>query len=105
MESEKDLLKGVEQSRSYIQEQMEVLSRSKVEKEQISKEVDAMSEGELSRQDKVKRMDLNVKIHKLDEKAHAAEVGIDMRQRKIKEMEKKIAELRKKSFLQRFLRQ
>lgn len=105
MESEEDLLKRVEQSRSYIQEQMEVLSRSKVEKEQISKEVDAMSEGELSRQDKVKRMDLNVKIHKLDEKATAAEVAIDMHERKIKEMEKKIAELREKSFLQRFLRQ
>ncbi len=105
MESEEALLKELNQSESHVQAQLELIVRLQAERKQISKQLDSMPEGELNREDKVEIINLNMQMHKLDDRMHNAEVQIDIHERKIRDMEKKVAELRSKTFLQRILRQ
>jgi hypothetical protein len=69
-----------------------------------SKKLDSIPEGELNREEKVEVINLNMQVHKLDERVRSAEVQIDVHKKKIKEMEKNVAETRAKTFLQRLLR-
>jgi len=46
-----------------------------------------------------------MQMHKLDDRVHNAEVQIDIYEGKIKVMEKKVAEMRGRTFSQRILRQ
>ncbi len=105
MESEEALLKELDQSKSHVQAQLELIARLQAERSQISKQLDSMPEGELNREDKVQIINLNMQMHKLDDRVHNAEVQIDIYEGKIKVMEKKVAEMRGRTFSQRILRQ
>ncbi len=104
MESEQGLLKELDQSKSHVEEQIKLIARLKAERTQISGKLDSIPGGELNREEKVEVISLNVQVHSLDERVHSAEVQIDVHKRKIKDMEKRLAEMREKTFLQRLLR-
>jgi hypothetical protein len=76
----------------------------RAERTQMSEKLDSIPEGELNREEKVEVINLNMQVHKLDERVHSAEVQIDVHKKKIKEMEKNVVEIRAKTFLQRLLR-
>lgn len=104
MESEEGLHKELDRSESHVEEQIKLIARLKAERTQISGKLDSIPGGELNREEKVEVISLNVQVHSLDERVHSAEVQIDVHKRKIKDMEKRLAEMREKSFLQRLLR-
>jgi hypothetical protein len=105
MESDEALLKELDQSKSQVESQMKLIARLEGERGEVAARLDSIPGGELDREGKVEVMDLSMKIHKLDERVHGAEVQIDLHKRKIKDTEKRIAELKEKSFLQRLLRE
>jgi hypothetical protein len=104
MESDEALLKELDQSKSQVESQMKLIARLEGERGEVAARLDSIPGGELDREGKVEVMDLSMKIHKLDERVHGAEVQIDLHKRKIKDTEKRIAELKGKTFLQRLLR-
>ena len=104
MDSQKDLLDKISQYRSHIQGQLAILSNADDEIERINKELDMIGEGESSRQEKARVLDLTLEIHEINEQALAAQAEIDAFQRRIDEMEKKINEMNKKSLIARLLR-
>jgi hypothetical protein len=104
MDSEEALQKELNQSKSYVEAQIKLIARLEAERTQMSKKLDSIPEGELNREEKVEVINLNMQVHKLDERVRSAEVQIDVHKKKIKEMEKNVAETRAKTFLQRLLR-
>lgn len=63
-----------------------------------------MGEGELTRQERARVLDLTLEIHEINEQALSAHAEIDVYQRRIDEIEKKIDEMNKKHFITRLLR-
>jgi hypothetical protein len=104
MDSQEDLLKEVHQCRDHVGEHLKILSNADAEKERINKELDIMNENELTRADKTRMIELNLEIHKINERVYAAQAEIDAYQKRIDEMEKRIEELNQKSFLKRLFR-
>ncbi len=104
MDSQKDLLNKISQYRSHIQGQLAILSNADAEIERINKELDMIGEGDSSRQEKARVLDLTLEIHETNEQALSAQAEIDAYQRRIDEMEKKIEEMNKKPFIARLLR-
>jgi molecular chaperone GrpE (heat shock protein) len=104
MDSQKDLLDKISQYRTRIQGQLAILSSADAEKERINKELEMIEEDESSRQGKARVLDLTLEIHEINEQALSARAEIDAYQRKIAEMENKIDEMNKKSFIARLLR-
>jgi molecular chaperone GrpE (heat shock protein) len=104
MDSQQDLLDKVSQYQSHIQGQLAILSSTDSEKERINKELDIIVEGELSRQERTRALDLTLEIHEINEQALAAQAEIDAYQSRIDEMEEKIDEMNKKPFLMRLFR-
>ena len=104
MESEEALLKELDQSKSHVEAQMKLIARLEGERTEITGRLDSIPGGELNREEKVEVIDLNMQVHKLDERVHSAEVQIDIHKRKIKDMEKRVTEMREKTFLQKLLR-
>ena len=105
MESEQGLKKELNRSKSLVEEQTKLIAKLTAERTQVSEKLDSIPGGELDREGKVEVISLNVQVHSLDEQVHSAEVQIDIHKGKIKDMEKRLAELREKTFLQRLLRQ
>jgi molecular chaperone GrpE (heat shock protein) len=104
MDSEQDLLNRVSQYRTHIQGQQEILSSADAEKEKVNKELDMIREGELSRQERARVLNLTLEIHEINEQALSAQAEIDAYQRRIDELEEKIDEMNKKHFLERLFR-
>ena len=104
MDSQQDLLDKVSQYENHIQGQLAILSRTNAEKVRINKELDMIGEGELSRQERTRALDLTLEIHEFNEEALAAQAEIDAYQRRIDEMEEKIDKMNKKPFIRRLFR-
>ncbi|MGD2125646.1 MAG: hypothetical protein PVG99_06165, partial [Desulfobacteraceae bacterium] len=104
MEKEGPLQKEIRQSEAFIQSQREALSSLDAEREQVAGKIEALRKDDLTRQEKIEIMELNVKVHGLDTKRHAIEVELATHENKIRENRKRIEEVRKKPFLKRLLR-
>lgn len=104
MESDEALLRELDQNKSQVESQMKLIARLEGERTEVAGKLDSIPGGELDREGKVEVINLTMQVHKLDERVHSAEVQIDLHKRKIKDMEKRIAELKDKTFLQRLLR-
>jgi len=105
MEREGPLQKQIAESKAFIQSQKTQLASMKKERDELAVKVASSQGDNLSRQQKLELMDLNVKVHGLDQRVHKAEAEITAHERRIKLNEQKIKEVRSKPFLQRFLRQ
>ncbi|MEJ2726736.1 MAG: hypothetical protein P8175_19295, partial [Deltaproteobacteria bacterium] len=106
MEKEGSIQKAIDQSQAYIQTQRQALSSLEQEREQLAKEIDALrsQEDELNRQEKIDIMELNVKLHSMDQKRQAIEVDITSHENEIAENLERIKEVKKKPFLKRLLK-
>ena len=105
MDKEEHLLKEIANNEQYIQSQQGILSTLDAEKMQISQEIEKMKQKDLSRQEKIEMMDLDMKIHKVDEKRGKVEIDISIHEKEIQDNRKKIVEIKEKSFIRRLLRQ
>ena len=104
MEKEKDVRGIIASKKAQIRSQEEIIDALDQEKQQILEQSEALQKDDLSRQDKVAILELDMKIHELDERQQQAEVQIRMREKEIQQQEEKIEEMKRKSFLQRLLR-
>jgi uncharacterized protein YoxC len=105
MDREGTLQKQIAESKSTIQSQRAQIASLRKERDELAARIESSQREDLSRQQKLEMMDLNVKVHGLDQKVHKAEAEITEHERTIKLHEQKIEEIRSKPFLQRFLRQ
>jgi len=105
MDKEENLLKEIANKEQYIQSQQGILSKFEAEKMQISQEIETMKEKDLSREEKIEMIDLDVKIHKIDEECNKVEVDISLYENEIRDNRRKIKEIKEKSFIRRLLRQ
>jgi hypothetical protein len=106
MEKEGSIQKAIDQSQAYIQTQRQALFSLEQERAQLAKEIDALrsQEDELNRQEKIDIMELNVKLHAMDQKRQAIEVDITSHENQIAENVERIKEVKKKPFLRRLLK-
>lgn len=104
MESEEDIREAIEQSQARIQELESTLPEISGEIQQIKKQIEAANMDELTREEKARIMDLNVKAFDLGEKLDKLQVELKMRQQALEEDHRRLKTIREKSFLQRLLR-
>jgi hypothetical protein len=105
MDREGGLLKQIAESKATIQSQRAQIEFLRKERDELSGRIESSQGDNLSRQQKLEIMDLNVKVHALDQRVHKAEAEITEHERAIKLSQQKIQEIKAKPFLQRFLRQ
>jgi hypothetical protein len=105
MEREGSLQKQIAESKTYIQSQREQIESLRKERDELSGRIESSQGDNLSRQQKLEIMDLNVKVHGLDQRVHKAEAEITEHERLVKLSQQKIEEIKAKPFLQRYLRQ
>jgi len=105
MDREGSLQKQIAESKATIQSQREQIASLTKERGELSGRIESSQGDNLSRQQKLEMMDLNVKVHGLDQRVHKAEAEITEHERVIKLSQQKIEEIKAKPFMQRFLRQ
>jgi hypothetical protein len=105
VEREGPLLKQIDESKAFIQSQKTQIASMRKERDELSLKIASLHGDNLSRQQKLEVMDLNVKLHGLDQRVHKAEAEITENERMIKLNEQKIKEIKAKPFLERYLRQ
>jgi cell division protein FtsB len=105
MEREGSLQKQIAESKAYIQSQRAQIESLRKERDELSGRIESSQGDNLSRQQKLEIMDLNVKVHGLDQRVHKAEAESTEHERLIKLSQQKIEEIKAKPFLQRYLRQ
>jgi hypothetical protein len=104
MEREPALLGEIKKHEAQIRSQKEIIASLEKEKAQINRQIEELRQEEGARQDKITIMDLNVRVHGLDEKRSKSEVEIANLEDKISEDQAKIEYIHKKPFIQRLLR-
>ena len=97
-------MKQIALNEANIQAQKEILLKLESDKAEINQKIETMRRKVQSRQDKIDLLDLNVLIHKANEKRNDVELEIALHERKIQQGRKKLEELRSKPFIERLLR-
>ena len=104
MESEKGLVKKIDQSKANIGSAQMTLSRINNELEEIRAKIASIREDESNRRDEIEVMGLNLKVYKLTEEQQKAQIESDMEQGVLEKNLKKLEKIRKKSFLEKLLK-
>lgn len=105
METEREPMKAVEEGRARILSKQEALVRIDAELAPLQKKVEGFQKDDLTREEEINLLELNLKVYKLGEKKQKTSIEVKMEE---KELEKKLKELeavRQKSFLERLLKQ
>ena len=105
MDREGSLQNQITESKAYIQSQKTEIASLRKERDQLTARIESSEGDDLTREQKLDIMELNVKAHGLDERIHRAEAEITEQERVIKLNQQKIERIKGKTFLQRFLRQ
>jgi len=105
MDREGSLQKRIAESTAYIQSQRAEIASLRKERDDLAGRIESAQGDNLSRQQKLDIMDLNVKVHGLDQRVHKAEAEITEHERIINLSQQKIKDIKSKTFLQRYLRQ
>jgi hypothetical protein len=104
MESEDVVLKSIKKDLSYIEKQNDILEKQKQEYNKISKKIKSFAQAEMSREEKIEWLNLSIKERKSRVLIEQIMLTIETSKKKIAEKNKKIEEIRKKSFFQKLLR-
>jgi len=104
METEKGLQEKIDRNRSQIESIQSPFPEIREELWQIRKQIELITQKELTRQGKAAVMDLNVKAFGLAEKLEKAQIEINIHQKALNENQKKLEEMKQKSFFKRILR-
>ncbi|MBW2001215.1 MAG: hypothetical protein JRI30_01705 [Deltaproteobacteria bacterium] len=104
MESEDVVLKSIEKGLSYIEKQNDMLARQRQEYNEITEKIKSFDQAEMSREDKIQWLNLSIKEKKSRVDIEQIMLSIEISKQKIAEKNKKVEEVRKKSFFQKLLR-
>ena len=100
-----DLLQAISRIETNLQSEHEALAQLVAEKAVILRRIEAIRNQDMSRQAKIEVMDLNVKVHNLDEKLQQVQIKIDLNETEMDARQRRLEETRSKSFLRRLLKQ
>jgi len=104
MESEDVVLKSIKKDLSYIEKQNDMLAKQKQEYNEITEKIKSFDQAEMSREDKIQWLNLSIKEKKSRVDIEQIMLSIEISKQKIAEKNKKVEEVRKKSFFQKLLR-
>jgi peptidoglycan hydrolase CwlO-like protein len=104
MDREGALLNEINASEAYIQTQKDVITSAEQEREILSQKIQSMQADDVPRETRLEIMEMNVKIHSLDQSRHRAEAEIADHENRIKDRKQRVQEVREKPFLDRLLR-
>jgi hypothetical protein len=104
MDREGALLKEIRESEAYIQTQREMISFSEQERAALSQKIQSMKADDVPREIKLEIMEMNVKVHSLDQARHRAEAEIADHESRIKDRKQRVQVVREKPFMDRLLR-
>jgi hypothetical protein len=104
MESEDALLSSIKDDLAFVEEQKGTLRRQRQEYREIRENIKSLQGKELAREGKIELLNLSKKEREIKEFIDLALVAIENKEREIAEKNKKIEEIRKKSFLQKLVR-
>ena len=106
MESEDVLLKSIKDDLAYIEAQKDAIGKHRQEYEEVKKKLKAFDQGdrELIRQDTIEMLSLSSEESKIRELIEKTLFSIETKEKEIAEKNKKVEEIRKKSFFQKLLR-
>ncbi len=105
MDREGPLQKRIAESKAFIQSQKAQIESLRKERDGLAGKAASSQGDNLSREQKLEIMDLNVKVHALDQRVNRAEAEITGQERLIRLNQQKLEEVKSKSFLQRYLRE
>ena len=104
MESENVVLKSIKNDLSYIEEQNEILSKQRKEYNKISEKMKSFNQAEMSREEKIEWLNLSLEERKSRVNMEQIMLAIETSKKKIAEKNKKVEEIRKKSFFKKLLK-
>ena len=104
MESEEVVLKSIKNDLSYIEKQNEILAKQRKEYDEISKKMKSFNQAEMSREEKIEWLNLSLEERKGRVNMEQIMLAIETRKKKIAEKNKKVEEIRKKSFFKKLLK-
>lgn len=105
MDKEESLREEINASKALIREQQELLSRLEIDRQQLLGDIEDIEKGNLKRQEKISILDLEMKVHQIEEKQQKAYTKIKSHEELIAGNEEIIREIKTKSFFKRLLRQ
>jgi len=104
MESEGGFLKSLKGDLAYIEKQKGILAKQRQEYKEIREKIKSFDQAEMSREDKIEWLNLSIKEKKRRVNIEQIMFSIETSKKKIAEKNKKVEEIRKKSFFQKLLR-
>ena len=105
MENEEIFQKEIANNRAHISAQQEIISKLDHEKRQILRKIKSFENKNLTREEKIMILDLDMKVYKIDDDLQKVEGEIDEYEKKIMDNRKTIEELINSPFIKRLLRQ
>jgi len=105
METESGPMKAVEEVRARILSSQEALVRINTELSPLQKKVDGFQKNDLTRQEEIKLLELNLNVYKLNEKKQKALIDVKMAEKELEKKLKALKAVRQKSFLERLFKQ
>ena len=105
METEKGPLKEIDEINSDIESKQEVLSLKHNAMEDLQARIEALRKEQMTSKERIGVMDLNLEAFNLSEEVKDLEVKIKIQEEKRSENQKKVQQIRSKSFFKKLLRQ
>ena len=105
MENEEIFQKEIASKRAHISAQQEIISKLENEKRDILKKIKSFENKNLTRDEKIIVLDLDMKLYKIDEDLQKVEGEIAEYEKKILDHQKRIDEIINSPFKKRLLRQ
>ncbi len=105
MENEKDILGKITAHQAHIRSQQEILSELDREMQALIEQAAPLEKDNATRQEKLEYIELNMKIHDLEQRRQQVQEQIQTQRNEIKTDQAEIKAMKKKSFLERLLRQ
>jgi hypothetical protein len=104
MESEDALVQGIRADLTYLNTERQALKVKQQEHEDIQAQIKLLDKIDLKRKDKIKLLSLTVEEGKLRESIEKITVAVEKWESELEVKNKRLEELRKKTFLQRLLK-
>jgi hypothetical protein len=104
MESEDALVQGIKADLTYLNTERQALKVKQQEHEDIQTQIKLLDKIDLKRKDKIKLLSLTVEEGKLRESIEKITVAVEKWESELEVKNKRLEELRKKTFLQRLLK-
>lgn len=105
METEKGPLESIEESRARILSKQASLDRINSQFKPLREKIEGLQKDELSRDEEIQLLELNLKAYKLSEEQQKAVIDMQNEEKVLEKRLKELERVRQKSFLERLLKQ